>query len=552
MMSKDNIEDRNVSSSDVTIQIVERGDNTLTLDDEKNNDSDSSYEVAIIDIPKVLDQLDHSSRTSTTNSSIPNLHSASLHHHHHLNINETFDETIWDKVICTIKTIFSGIIFAFSIFILISAIFQKQTKATSFYELDPILAFFVTLFVLTWLALMEGGLNSMIGLVPVEPTMYQRSHPRTYQCTKIAHKPGNVERFIVGRQYLDLMCVFTTNLMVSAVKGATIDGLPQTVTKIFFKSGIAVIIVTIVYGQLSTQINSSKFMLDSMNSYAMIATTYLAFMVESSGIVHATYFVSMIVERIGGVKPKQRSIMFWIQVFLSVCLLCVSLGILFTALFQGKTTAWDGVPPYASMIIFVVVVLVVGMMDGLQIALMAVLRMPVEAIDSYPVAKRNCDVVFRGKNLEAFLVGRQMFQTLIQFSIARMISFDPTAENMFGVSDSIQKVFNSGILGALITTIIASLAWRVVANAFPLAFLSNPASRPIIWLCFFAEGTGLGNIAWVIAEGYEKLFGLKSDDHYLGSSSYYATKMAKSTNDELAADTVNGSDRSPSLNDEQV
>ena len=531
----------------------------------------TAYEVAVVNLPQSsscdqrLKETDESNATaSATNSSISNSeHSADNGGRHQpCAISETFEETFCSRTIRLVKTILSGIIFVFSIYILTNAIFQRQTKATVVggYEIHPVIAFCVSCMTLTWLSILEGGLNSMVGLVPVEPSIYQQSHKRTYQCTKLVHKNGNVERFIVGRQYLDLMCVFTTNFMVSSIKEPSIDGIPQTVTAIFFKSGIAVIIVTIIYGQLCTQINSSKFMLDSMNSYAMIVSTYIALMVETSGIVHATYFVRMIVENVGGItKPKseRRSILFWIQVSISLCLLCFSFAILFTALYQGRTTAWDGMPPYVSTIIFIVVVLVVGMMDGLQIALMAALRMPVETIENYPVAKRNCDVVFRGNNVEAFLVGRQMFQTLIQFSIARMISFDTSVtDNIFGVSDSVQKVFNSGVLGALITTIIASLSWRVVANAFPLVFLSNPASRPIIYLCFCAEGTGLGNIAWIIARGYEKLFGLKHDDYYLGSSSYNATakKYVASTNsnndDSLGTD--NGSDRTPSINDEAV
>jgi Silicon transporter len=466
-------------------------------------------------------------------------------------------------IIRIFRTIFSGAFFIFSIFLLITSTFQKQTKATvaGGYEIRPVVAFIVALVALTWLALMEGGLNSMIGLVPVQPSLYQQSHKRTYLCTKIAHKDGNVERFIIGRQYLDLMCVFTTNFMLNSIKHPIIHGIPQIVTNIFFKSGIAVIMVTIIYGQLSTQINSSKFMLDSMNNPAMVITTYAALLVESSGIVHATYFFRMVVEKIGGItKPKGegKTVLFWIQVVLSVCLLCLSFAILFTALFQGKTTSWDRVPPYLSTIIFILVVLLVGMMDGLQIALMAAIRMPIETIDAFPIAKRNCDVVFRGNNLEAFLVGRQMFQTIIQFSIARMISFDPSVkDNIFGVSDGIQKVLNAGVLGVLITTIVASLAWRVVANAFPLAFLSHRASRPIIWLCFFAEGTGLGDISWVMAYGYEKMFGLKHDNHYLGSSSYYAADAATALSnsnpkDDSAAETTADSESTPSVNDEQV
>ena len=524
---------------------------TLTDAPDVENMNDSSFEVSISDVP--IEKLNPTEEDATTNLSFLNL-PPSLH-----NSNETTsidalpqDSTI-RRILKTIKTIFSFAFFVFAIFILTSATFQKQTKVTSIYGLNPYLVIFFFWATLSWLAVLEGALNSMIGLVPVDPAAYQHTHKYTYICTKLAHKNGNVERFIVGRQYLDLMCVFTINFLVGAIKGATIHGLPQIVTSIFFTSSISVVVVTIIYGQLVTQINSSKYMLDSLNNYVLVATTYLAFFVECSGIVHAVYVVQRIAEYIGGKKSTSRNVVFWIQVVMSICLLIFAFVVSFTALFQGKTAMGDAIPPYASVLLFVFLVALVGWMDGLQIALMAVLRMPIEDIENYPVAKRNCDVVFRGQNLEAFLVGRQIFQTMIVFAIARILSFTGSGDNIYGVSDSVQKAFNLGVLGALITTIVASLSWRVIANSFPLAFLSNPVSRPIIWLCFSAEITGLGNIAWLMAKGHVKVVGLKNDDYYLGSSAFdSSTTTAKPTDDLTGTENGSDSEGNRSLHDEQV
>jgi Silicon transporter len=506
---------------------------------DEENTNDFSFEVSILGVPTANSKC--TENESTTNLSVSNL-PTSLHH---VNKGKSVDppspETICRRTLRIIKTLFSFAFFTFSIFLLTTATFQKQTKVTSIYGLNPYLACFLFWATLSWLAILEGALNSMIGLVPVDPAAYRQTHKFTYMCTKLAHRNGNVERFIVGRQYLDLMCVYTINFLVGAIKGASIDGFPKIVTTIFFSSSISVVVVTIIYGQLVTQINSSKYMLDALNNRVLVATTYLAFFVECSGIVHSVYLVQWIAERIGGKKTKERSIIFWIQVVVSICLLIFAFIASFTALYQGKTNIGEAIPPYASTIIFVVLVVTVGWMDGLQIALMAVLRMPVEDIEKFPIAKRNCEVVFRGQNLEAFLVGRQIFQTMIVFAIARIISFSGSGENIFGVSDSVQKVFSTGALGALITTIVASLAWRVIANSFALAFLSNPVSRPIIWLCFCAEGTGLGNIAWFMAKGHVKLVGMKDDDHYLGSSAFAKSTATSKLKDDFSG-TENGSD----------
>lgn len=63
---------------------------------------------------------------------------------------------------------------------------------------------------------------------------------------------------------------------------------------------------------------------------------------------------------------------------------CAALGYAFAvtlaALFQGKTTMWAGVPGFVSVIILFILMCFVGMMEGMQIALFAVLNMPEEEL----------------------------------------------------------------------------------------------------------------------------------------------------------------------------
>jgi hypothetical protein len=89
--------------------------------------------------------------------------------------------------------------------------------------------------------------------------------------------------------------------------------------------------------------------------------------------------------------------------------------------------------------------------------------------------------------------------------------------NIWGVNDFWQKVFNSGGLGAIIATVLASLIWRVLASEFPLAFLSSIFARPIIALCLGAERTGIINISWSLAALQRRVMGFHQDEHYLGS-----------------------------------
>jgi hypothetical protein len=76
------------------------------------------------------------------------------------------------------------------------------------------------------------------------------------------------------------------------------------------------------------------------------------------------------------------------------------------------------------------------------------------------------------------------------FVIARITTLDIEVGidvNIFDVPDGVQEFFNTGLLGALITSVVTSLAWRVIASAFPFEFLSNPLVYFMIRFCLLLE-----------------------------------------------------------------
>merc|ERR1711982_57208 len=73
------------------------------------------------------------------------------------------------------------------------------------------------------------------------------------------------------------------------------------------------------------------------------------------------------------------------------------------------------------------------------------------------------------------------------------------AGNMFGVSDPIQKMFDTGLLGALFLTVVGSISWQLVASAFPIAFMANPLTYILLRIALGIEFTGICNGAWVVA-----------------------------------------------------
>ena len=67
------------------------------------------------------------------------------------------------------------------------------------------------------------------------------------------------------------------------------------------------------------------------------------------------------------------------------------------ALFEGQTTMWEGVPKWVSVILFFVLMSIVGMLEGMQIAFFAVAKLSKDEQAQHPVAMKTCDLLFQGE-----------------------------------------------------------------------------------------------------------------------------------------------------------
>jgi Silicon transporter len=379
-----------------------------------------------------------------------------------------------------------------------------------------------------WLAMMEGGQGCLVGLQPIDKSLYADSHPRAFQTTQLAHKGDNMERFMIGRQFLVVLVIFAMNMMSATVEHASVLNLPDSVIGIFLDSGIAVILTTVIVGQLTSQVNAATCMLDFINNYFMTFTVYVSLAIEMSGLLHSVYLISVLFSKISG-RPMQsneksrnnlQKVFFWVRVFFSLGVLVTAFIFTLSALFTGNTMVWGGIPDAISVAIFFILMCFAGILDGLQIALFAVVNFPESELVDHPLAHQSCQLVFRGHNLGAFLIGRQICVTVCMFVVARITAIhvdldDADASTLFGVSDSVQRFLNTGLLGAVITTIVASLAWRVIASSFPIAFLSNPFVYMIIRLCLLLEKSGICSASWTLARIQKKLLGFRPDEEYL-------------------------------------
>lgn len=427
------------------------------------------------------------------------------------------------------KYFYSMVLLIICVVLVMACIFKKQsTAADDNYNIPPLAAFFIFWFLILWLATMEGGQGCLVGLQSVDRRKYAHSHPRTLRNTTLAHKGNNMERFIIGRQFLVVLVIFLINLCGSALADADPLGLPTIINTIFLQNGLAMMITTIVIGQLTSQVNAAVCMLDFINNYFMLFTTYVSLALEFSGLLHCVYIVQIGFANISG-KPIEsneaprnaiQNVFFWIRVVMSSTILIFALAVTLQSLFKGYSGMWEGVPSWASIIIFFVLMSLVGLMDGMQIAAFALINMPKEELERSAVANANCQLIFSGQNLLAFLIGRQIFVASLMFIVARIasLSLPEEADNIFGVSNELQKFFDTGLLGAIVLTIIGSLAWRIVASSFPLAFMSNPVIYVIIRICLFLEASGICSASWVLARLHKAIVRYQLDELYLSGN----------------------------------
>lgn len=446
---------------------------------------------------------------------------------------------------CTIfKYGYSVVVLIFSLVVIGGLIVEEDTKLSQ--DIHAALAFAVVVFAIAWLGMVEGSQASLVGLPPIDRDLYKDSHPITYKITGFALKGDNLDRYLMGRQFMVLLIVFVTNLAGAPLSGAIGLVLPNAFHTLFVISGLAMTLMTANIGQLATQVNASHCMLDYINNYFALFTVGTAMLIEFSGIMHASYLIQMAVVKLAGKKivskeePRTwiQTIFFWFRCFLSVVILIFSFTVMIVGIFQRKTTMWSGVPEIVSLLLIFVLMSIVGMLEGMQIAFFAAAKLPEAERGDSTFAKKTCELLFagNGQNLPGFMVGRQLCVVSCFFIVARGTTLDVaigTGENILGVPDGVQAFLNTGLHAAVITTIIASISWQLVASAFPQAFLNTPITYMLLRWCLLLEATGICSAAWVLAFIHKKFAGMQYDEVYVGTPEERAAQQKGDREDDV-------------------
>ena len=138
-----------------------------------------------------------------------------------------------------IRDVYSTLLLIFSTTIVMGVIFTENTNLAK--DVHPGLAFALLWIAIIWLSMVEGGQASLVGLPPVDMSLYKESHPTTHRIMKTINSGDNLDRYLMGRQFMVLALVFVENLCGEPIEDAKVFGFPDWVIKIFLGSNLALV-----------------------------------------------------------------------------------------------------------------------------------------------------------------------------------------------------------------------------------------------------------------------------------------------------------------------
>ncbi|XP_023349327.1 uncharacterized protein LOC111718070 [Eurytemora carolleeae] len=162
---------------------------------------------------------------------------------------------------------------------------------------------------------------------------------------------------------------------------------------------------------------------------------------------------------------------------------------------------------------FIVVLFLLGIVEGLQLALVELKRQKPETYKlSHPAAYRLGELASKGDNIEKFLVGRQVIVVFLVFFAAKLTSITvPGQDFLFPVPFWASSIFlETGLLASIVVVIVAQLTPQIVASIYPVQFLELIIMRPVYYACLILEFTGMTHVTWLLVHVLCLMFGMSS------------------------------------------
>merc|ERR1719420_1571473 len=216
------------------------------------------------------------------------------------------------------------------------------------------------------------------------------------------------------------------------------------------------------------------------------------------------------------------------------------------ALSQTNATTgagWRKLPGGWAVVVSLFFIFMLACAEGIQVSIIALATVPAsEYKDKSPLAYRTAKLALSGRNMSAFLVGRQFLTAMNMVLLARVTSYaGADGELLPGGDWGMGTFFNEfflqwGFLGAILVVNVAQLASQVTASIFPIAVINNHFMYWLLVLMLFIETAGFVNACWPLAYFIEKLFGMEADPPLVSRSAEIFGGAHGVTSGERSAD----------------
>jgi len=401
-------------------------------------------------------------------------------------------------------------------------------------------------FMLTWIALLEGCQISIVGLQGVDMEKYKHEYPRAYACCKVVHAGPNVERFLVGRQFLLLFNGFLASRVSGVGPNAptkfNLDGWEweYNASQIFYSNSVLLMILIVAVAQLPTQLLAEDKMMGFFNLpfFPMYTIVYPCLFVESLGLTHSAYILKDLLCYIGGIdqaeadpkKAMKKDGLYYFKCLLSVSAVTFAGIFLFKGWFSKQTGAthgvgWEKLPGWAAICVSCLFLFIMACAEGLQVSALALQRTPTsEFKNTAPKAYRvlmllggSDGVDYHGRNMKAFLVGRQFFVACMMVLLGKVTGY-AGAKGVLVTGDDwgMGAGFNewclqTGFMGAVFVVNVAQLASQVAASIFPIRLINNTIMWLLLHAMLITEASGFVNACYPIMWFMDWAFGMEED-----------------------------------------
>ena len=160
--------------------------------------------------------------------------------------------------------------------------------------------------------------------------------------------------------------------------------------------------------------------------------------------------------------------------------------------------------PAVHYILFVFVLILLGYLEGLQIAILEMEKSRLPETDAFKrkYSRGICTLKLatedNGRNVQRFLIGRQFFVVFVVFLCAQLTTYpklpkDGWPEWLFVL------VIDTGLPGALVVLSFGQLMPQLVAATHPMGFMNLPGAWNVVKLALILESLGIAHFSWVLS-----------------------------------------------------